>query len=758
MTLVDHALAHAAEGKFVFPLVPGEKLPAIENWPNRATRDSETIRQWWNADGDPLWQQQYNIGISCGRFGDAGESLCVVDIDNKGGKNGSAVLAALQAAEPGLTPATLVQTTPTGGFHFVYRTTTPVANSASKIGDGLDIRGTGGFFVGAGSIVEKGVYGVHPASSPIAVASPDLIAKCTAYVPRVARSVVPIVVDENAATERVREYLKTAKAAVEGHGGNERTYKTAARCKDLGTDAETTLSIMLEDGGWNERCSPPWESDELAITVENAYTHGRNAQGSAAPEASFTAAAETAPADCFGGPVNELNREHALVFIGGESYVLWETTNAEGRFDLRYLSENAFARLHSGKLVEQTTSTAAGTKKSYAPISKVWLGARATPSAAEPWRRTYRGVWFMPGKDAPPGYYNVWRGFAVEPHDMTKPAPAEWQWALDAWREHLLKNVCSNEPIMAHWLTGWLAHMVQRPWEKPLTAVILQGEKGTGKTSTVERVLDLIGQHGLVAHDNRYIMSQFNGHMEAMLMLVLDEAMWAGSKEGESKLKGLITGTHHNIERKGKEMYSVRNLTRIVLIGNAEWQVPASLDERRYAVFHVGNGRQRDNVFFERQRLAMEAGGSALLLRYLLDFDLSTVNVNRAPDTSALARQKLLSLSPVGAWWHSSLVEGAISGLEQRFAPTDDWSEKPVLIEKSMIRTAIRKYYQDHNVRERLPADHEVLRELRKICPGVEPTRGPRNGGVQPYCYAIPKLSEARTVWETTLGYRENWL
>ena len=79
MTPLDQALALAARGFHVFPLQANSKLPAIKDYPTRATRDAAQIRKWWSG-------QHRNIGISTSRFGDD-EALIVVDVDTKEGKH-----------------------------------------------------------------------------------------------------------------------------------------------------------------------------------------------------------------------------------------------------------------------------------------------------------------------------------------------------------------------------------------------------------------------------------------------------------------------------------------------------------------------------------------------------------------------------------------------------------------------------------------------------------------------------------------------
>ncbi len=67
--LHDAALATAERGWHVFPLVPGEKRPAVRSWNERATTDPDRITRCWTAGA-------YNIGIATGP-----SRLVVVDLD-----------------------------------------------------------------------------------------------------------------------------------------------------------------------------------------------------------------------------------------------------------------------------------------------------------------------------------------------------------------------------------------------------------------------------------------------------------------------------------------------------------------------------------------------------------------------------------------------------------------------------------------------------------------------------------------------------
>lgn len=149
--MLDVALARASEGFRVFPLTPGGKTPALEaDWKRIATSDPEKIRRLW-TDPATGWVQPYNVGIA------TGDGVVVLDVDMKAGKDGEKALRLLELLNDSL-PATMTVRTPSGGRHLYFRSAIPIGNSASRIAEGVDIRGEGGFVVAEGSITKEGTY------------------------------------------------------------------------------------------------------------------------------------------------------------------------------------------------------------------------------------------------------------------------------------------------------------------------------------------------------------------------------------------------------------------------------------------------------------------------------------------------------------------------------------------------------------------------------------------------------------------------
>jgi hypothetical protein len=726
MTKLDHALRLAEHGFLVFPVVPGGKTPLIDGWQAKATRDPATIRSYW-VDNIMEVVQPWNVGILTTGY-------LVVDVDNSPGKDGELGIFKLEL-EGKYLPETFEQRTPTGGRHLIYRTTAAVGNSGGRLADDVDVRGRGGLVVGAGSEVGGGEYTANWAEVATA---PDWLVEACLSEPVAALSLgseTPVDVDPGYAERRAVHFLqRDATIAIEGQAGNHTTYTVAAVLKDMGVDALTAHELMLDH--WNDRCEPPWAPDELAKVVENAYRYGRAEAGSAAPETEFTdlpvPEEALAVVDDKANPIREFNKRHAFVIAGNGHHILWETKDAKGDFELKHINEQSFHRMYAGR------SMSIGNGKTDA-ISKLWMASDE--------RRSYDGFCFSPGRPTPKGFYNLFHGFAVEPSEGGSP---EAQAAVKRFLEHALENVCRGEKGLFDWLIGYFAHLVQRPWEKPLVALVFRGEKGVGKNALIDRIGYLLGIHALVASDSRYLIGNFNSHLERCLLLTLDEAFWSGDKKAEGALKNLITGNHHVIERKGHEAYKVDNCTRVAILGNEEWLVPATQDERRFAVFDVGTGRKQDREYFHDMRVGMERGGYSLLLRFLLDFDLSKIDVNGAPRTQGLLEQKLKSLQPFHRWWFDCLDQGEILGAE--FA--GPW---PDTTPKEGLREAFRRYLRDNVIRVRVPEDRAFGRYLRDCLPSVRSDGKTIEDGRKVNTYQLPPLSQAREEFEGFIGHPVDW-
>ena len=136
----------AGRGWRLFPCVPRSKVPRLKGWQKVATSDLATIRQWSAKYPGCNWAVV--TGLESGVF--------VLDVD---GGTGRASLATLEK-QHGPIPDTLISRTgrEDGGEHrwFNYPVGSEIRCSASKLGEGLDIKATRGYVIVPPSIHETG--------------------------------------------------------------------------------------------------------------------------------------------------------------------------------------------------------------------------------------------------------------------------------------------------------------------------------------------------------------------------------------------------------------------------------------------------------------------------------------------------------------------------------------------------------------------------------------------------------------------------
>jgi hypothetical protein len=99
-----------------------------------------------------------------------------------------------------------------------------------------------------------------------------------------------------------------------------------------------------------------------------------------------------------------------------------------------------------------------------------------------------------------------------------------------------------------------------------------------------------------------HLTGQFNAHLWTCLYVFADEAFWAGDKQGEAVLKGLITERPMMVTKKGVDSVPGVNRVKTGIASNSDWVVPASEDERRFAVTDSDNRYARGEAPEEERK------------------------------------------------------------------------------------------------------------------------------------------------------------
>lgn len=270
--LMKAALDYAEQGWNVFPVQPNKK-PYTKHGYLDGTRNVQQIEEWWNTWPDA------NIGFSPG---DA--ELLVFDIDP------GATIDTLNKALDGSLPDTqLAARTPRGGHHLYFKLNggETVRPSASQVAKHIDVRSSGSYVLLPPSRTSEGEYkwlGEHGSRAKVARRTDAMISVVGRKRERSEQADLWLVeADDPTHMKECIDWLSnTALPAVEGRGGDEMTFKTAAMCRSYGMSEDTAMHLMMEY--YNPRCQPEWSYDEMEVKVGNAYQYPTSPAGNVTSE------------------------------------------------------------------------------------------------------------------------------------------------------------------------------------------------------------------------------------------------------------------------------------------------------------------------------------------------------------------------------------------------------------------------------------------------------------------------------------------
>lgn len=250
------ALRYAEAGIPVFPCVVNGKNPAVPRGFYAATTDPEVIKKWW-AEAD------YNIGLYLEPAG-----LCVIDVDGIDGR------IWLEGAN---LPPTFTVATPSGGFHLYYKGSLP--STASRLAPSVDTRGRGSYVLAPPSVIDGREYWVA-AMGDAAGLPTEIGTQLNHEHPRLEAPEHAVIDSEwmlDLAREELQALVAKGDVAVEGQGGDDRTYRLAAHLFDMGLSQGATADLI--NTFWAPYCDPPWEPEQVETIVGHAWRYKLNEHG-----------------------------------------------------------------------------------------------------------------------------------------------------------------------------------------------------------------------------------------------------------------------------------------------------------------------------------------------------------------------------------------------------------------------------------------------------------------------------------------------
>ena len=268
---------------------------------------------------------------------------------------------------------------------------------------------------------------------------------------------------------------------------------------------------------------------------------------------------------------------------------------------------------------------------------------------ADPTRREYYKVDFLPGRETPEHTYNLFRGFEKPPRAGDFSVFTELLWLISG----------KNQQV-ADYIEKWVACLFQRPWKKTGICIIVKGLKGVGKDTYFDGIGRIIGRkHFLTtAKPEHEVFGKFNAQLSQLLFLKFEEANFETNRDNEDQLKKLITSEEESIERKGHDPIRTTSCVNCVMTTNKHIPIPMSDDERRFMMVEASDEKRGDTAFWKRVQAAVR--DDAVLSAYhahLLSLDLSDFDPTQVVKTPYY-HDVLQSFAPYHARYFQRLLEG----------------------------------------------------------------------------------------------------
>ncbi|MDX6695582.1 MAG: putative primase/helicase [Blastocatellia bacterium] len=236
----------------VFPVKP-DKAPYTPNGFKDATRDQAIVRQHWQKLPDA------GIGIPTGEA----SGFLVLDIDPRHG--GDVSLTALIEEHGDEWLETMQARTGGGGHHiiFAYPRGSNIRNSANRLGEGIDVRGEGGYIIAAPSLHASGrryewLTNFKPAPPP------EWLLKL-------------LTEERGASTQKTQPRAKSGAgigALIPEGERNEALFKIGCSLRGQGHNRDEIEAELMDINA--RRCSPPLPDVEVQKIARSAASYAPN--------------------------------------------------------------------------------------------------------------------------------------------------------------------------------------------------------------------------------------------------------------------------------------------------------------------------------------------------------------------------------------------------------------------------------------------------------------------------------------------------
>lgn len=629
------------------------KHPRVQRGLKDATRDLAQIEAWF-GEGAPL----SNIGIVTGEI----SGITVIDIDIGEGKEGAKSWA--EAIEGHGEPNTLMAMTGSGGIHFIFKYNSALKTASNVLGKGVDVRNDRGYIVAApsrhrsGGVYQWDNWGCELASLPAHLS----VRKETRGRPK----------SEGDPITRKKFTIEQTRTMLEVIPSDDRDL-----WRSVGIILGRTYNRMDEAwdlyNEWSAKAGGKEGRNHHEIMHDCFYNQSQQDSGK---QLTMGTIVKLAIENGWAPKAGEVPIEQFVYYGPGNNYIY----RPNGLYWIAAAVDAAVSPINEGGKITKASE---------------WLKQNqlATSLTVDP----ARDEDYIKGYDCRNGEILEVTGGAL--YNSYRRATIELGAANDVGP--FLKHVkmVFNKPGDADQFLDYMAHRVQKPWQKPRFALLIAGEQGVGKDTAVELCMPAIGGWNVSNIDPSALESGFNEYAAATLVRISEAAnlhemsKWAFNEQ----TKVLIAGNPDSITINPKygQKYSMRMFCGVIMTTNHLSNgifIPEG--DRRYDVIDCASKREMGmteeelKLHFEELWEWFELGrGAENIAAYLTQRDISKFSANSGQRKTE-AHKTVVAQGFSGDYWLTDIIDELGSPIALRL----DW----------IMDRAIAKGMKEHEVRAKI--------------------------------------------------------
>lgn len=215
-----------------------------------------------------------------------------------------------------------------------------------------------------------------------------------------------------------------------------------------------------------------------------------------------------------------------------------------------------------------------------------------------------------------------------------------------------LDLLVGNEAVKKQWLLQYIAHLIQKPTEKPCLYLIFRSDGGTGKSFFSDIMTGLNGEHNTTTtNSTEQLTGTFNDITVNRTLIIFEEVDHIKSAENTVKA---ITGAQGRLRTNGKhkDPANTRVFTRLWFFTNKATSYNPDMFDRR-TVFFDSEAKQSEVEAFFAEYSELYRSNKAEFIDYLREYltfmvDISGFNAFKLPEFMTETKRLAVLEQPSG--------------------------------------------------------------------------------------------------------------